>query len=668
MKRVLYLLLLFLLISNLLYAKRYFVEYKVKSGDTLLGIAKRFNTTVSEIKKLNKLDKDNFIRSNQTLIVPEPKKEQESKESKNKSAISKEPKRKNSNQKSKKSNKVDSKKSNKIVDKKSNKKNNKKGDRGNSKQTSKKNNKKRNKSNSKNSSKKRNKSNSKNSSKKRNKSNSKQSSNKSNSKQSSNKSNSKKSATTSSNSKKRVTAKDTSDYIIKIVKYRVKIGDTIPLIAKEFKTEAKDIREANDLNDTSFIFVGETLKVPKKVKRPPPKERKYTVQSGDTLFSIARKFKTPLSDLVALNKMKSTDIIKPGQVLKIPAKNYKKELIKKTQEIKAKKRKVVFKKVIQKIPAIYHIVKRGDTLWGIADKYNVSAKDIMNLNNLKENDFIQIGQKLLIKKGKTIVKKVAPKKKELKKVAIFYTVKHGDTLWKIAKKYNLTLKELKELNNMSKKSLIHSGMKLKVGYKLEAVEKVAKEEKVKKDTKKEQESVASSKKKSKKREIKKVAKVNKRVSKKRSKKGAKKGSYKNDVLAFLKTGKYSYRGNQDIIQTAKKYLGRKYVWGAEGPNCFDCSGFTQYVLRKSKGARIPRVSREQAYYGKYVKYKDLKPGDLVFFDTSRRRRGYVNHVGIYIGNHKFIHASSAWHRVVITSFITHPFYRYRFKWGRRITK
>jgi cell wall-associated NlpC family hydrolase len=88
-------------------------------------------------------------------------------------------------------------------------------------------------------------------------------------------------------------------------------------------------------------------------------------------------------------------------------------------------------------------------------------------------------------------------------------------------------------------------------------------------------------------------------------------------------------------------------------------------MRKSKGVKLPRVSRKQAYYGKYVTRSQLKPGDLIFFDTSRRRRGYVNHVGIYIGNGKFIHASSARHRVVITS-LNSPFYRARFKWGRRV--
>ncbi|SFV53979.1 Invasion associated protein p60 [hydrothermal vent metagenome] len=119
-----------------------------------------------------------------------------------------------------------------------------------------------------------------------------------------------------------------------------------------------------------------------------------------------------------------------------------------------------------------------------------------------------------------------------------------------------------------------------------------------------------------------------------------------------------------LKKIAKQNLGKHYVWGAVGPKNFDCSGFTSYVYKK-KGIKIPRTSREQSKYGLYVKRKQLKAGDLIFFDTSRHSKGIVNHVGMYIGNNKFIHASSAKKRVVITS-LSKPFYAKRFKWGRRI--
>lgn len=120
-----------------------------------------------------------------------------------------------------------------------------------------------------------------------------------------------------------------------------------------------------------------------------------------------------------------------------------------------------------------------------------------------------------------------------------------------------------------------------------------------------------------------------------------------------------------LYNIAKTKLGRRYVWGAVGPSVFDCSGFTSYVYKKT-GLNIPRTSRNQSKYGKSIKRKELKQGDLIFFDTSRPSKGIVNHVGIYIGNNKFIHASSAQKKVVITS-LSKPFYSKRYKGARRVT-
>lgn len=123
-----------------------------------------------------------------------------------------------------------------------------------------------------------------------------------------------------------------------------------------------------------------------------------------------------------------------------------------------------------------------------------------------------------------------------------------------------------------------------------------------------------------------------------------------------------------IASYSKKFLGHKYVWGSTGPNTFDCSGFTQNMFRNTAGIRLPRVSREQAKIGKYVEYNELKLGDMVFFDTNKKRTGKVNHVGIYLGNNNFIHASSGKKKVVITNFQKKKFYKNRFLLGRRVLK
>ncbi len=121
----------------------------------------------------------------------------------------------------------------------------------------------------------------------------------------------------------------------------------------------------------------------------------------------------------------------------------------------------------------------------------------------------------------------------------------------------------------------------------------------------------------------------------------------------------------EIIETAKEFLGVKYVWAANGPNAFDCSGFTKYVFEKH-GITIPRYSGYQAKVGIKVNYDELQKGDLVFFDTDTRGKGKVNHVGIFLGDHKFIHASSGGKKVMITSFNQKKFYKKCFLHGQRI--
>jgi cell wall-associated NlpC family hydrolase len=121
-----------------------------------------------------------------------------------------------------------------------------------------------------------------------------------------------------------------------------------------------------------------------------------------------------------------------------------------------------------------------------------------------------------------------------------------------------------------------------------------------------------------------------------------------------------------VEKYAKRMLGKKYVWGAVGPSCYDCSGFTQRVYRKVAGIKLPRVSYLQAKVGKRIAFNKLKQGDMVFFDTKKKRTGSVNHVGIYLKNGNFIHASSGGKKVMITNFNKKRFYKNRFLWGRRI--
>jgi N-acetylmuramoyl-L-alanine amidase len=125
---------------------------------------------------------------------------------------------------------------------------------------------------------------------------------------------------------------------------------------------------------------------------------------------------------------------------------------------------------------------------------------------------------------------------------------------------------------------------------------------------------------------------------------------------------------QEIIDFARKYLGVKYVYGGESPKGFDCSGLTSYVFNNF-GFGIPRTAHEQATIGIKVSKSELKPADLIFFDTDGGH-SQINHAGIYIGNNRFIHASSSGTngKKVTISDLDEGFYEETYMTARRLVK
>jgi len=119
---------------------------------------------------------------------------------------------------------------------------------------------------------------------------------------------------------------------------------------------------------------------------------------------------------------------------------------------------------------------------------------------------------------------------------------------------------------------------------------------------------------------------------------------------------------QAVLNLAYSKIGCPYVWGAEGPNSFDCSGFTSYVFRNAVGVSIPRTSSAQSGYGRTVSKSNLQPGDLVFFNTSGSG---VSHVGIYVGGGNMIHSPSTGKTVRVTS-INSAYYSARFVTAKRV--
>lgn len=116
---------------------------------------------------------------------------------------------------------------------------------------------------------------------------------------------------------------------------------------------------------------------------------------------------------------------------------------------------------------------------------------------------------------------------------------------------------------------------------------------------------------------------------------------------------------EKIVRTATRYLGVKYRYGGTSPFGFDCSGFVMFVFMKN-GIILPRDARGQFQKGRKISIRSARPGDLVFFRVpSRRTRRNISHVGIYLGNYRFIHSPSRGKRVSITS-IRNPYWRIRY--------
>ncbi len=125
-----------------------------------------------------------------------------------------------------------------------------------------------------------------------------------------------------------------------------------------------------------------------------------------------------------------------------------------------------------------------------------------------------------------------------------------------------------------------------------------------------------------------------------------------------------FSNRYSVVTTARKYIGRPYVFGANGPKSFDCSGFTRYVYRLH-GYYIPRTAASQSRAGTAVAKGQWRYGDLIFFRNTYKAG--ISHVGIYAGNNRIVHA---WPRTGVTvhNFTTYKYLSSRYAGARRILK
>ena len=197
--------------------------------------------------------------------------------------------------------------------------------------------------------------------------------------------------------------------------YVVKSGDSLWSIAGKYATTVNELKSLNNLASNN-LQIGQVLKVP--TNTVSTETNTYTVKSGDSLWNIARKYGITVNELKSINNLIS-DNLQIGQVLRVPSS----ETGTQTGEI---------------IGGNTYTVKSGDSLWKIANLYGTTVNELKSLNSLTTNN-LSIGQQLLIPSN-------IP-------VANTYTVKSGDSLWNIAKRYNTTVNELKSLNSLTTNNL-----------------------------------------------------------------------------------------------------------------------------------------------------------------------------------------------------------------------
>ena len=193
--------------------------------------------------------------------------------------------------------------------------------------------------------------------------------------------------------------------------YIVQKGDSLYSIANKLGTTVSELKKENNLTSNT-LQIGQILRIPTK-EIYEGEENVYIVQKGDTLYSVAMANNTTVDELKKANNLTS-NILSTGQLLKIPS---------------------------ALLPESTYIVKKGDSLYSIANKYNTTIDELKRINNLTSN-ILSIGQVLKLPSDK-----VSDIEKE--ENTISYTVQKGDSLYSIARKYDTTIDRIKKLNNLT---------------------------------------------------------------------------------------------------------------------------------------------------------------------------------------------------------------------------
>ncbi len=242
-------------------------------------------------------------------------------------------------------------------------------------------------------------------------------------------------------------------------------------MARKYGISASTVLQANDLSRGKRLYAGQILTIPLQYGKSAPADvsttvasaksskaktnvvsnpiikdnpNRYMVKNGDTLWEIATAYGVSISDLKRLNDLSSNNVY-AGRWLKIPERNQDASVI------------------AANITYEIYKVRRGDNLSKIADKYDISADAIKEANQLSSNK-LYVGMSLKIPSNSSSGTQYASRNQNSDKSLDqkIYTVRRGDTLWKIAKAHGVEISDLAKWNNISLRSKLSPGDKLKI--------------------------------------------------------------------------------------------------------------------------------------------------------------------------------------------------------------
>ncbi|HAW08489.1 MAG TPA: hypothetical protein DCW42_04865 [Bacteroidetes bacterium] len=235
--------------------------------------------------------------------------------------------------------------------------------------------------------------------------------------------------------------------------HTVKEGETLYTIAQTYGKTVPDLKALNNLNEDNQITVGQVITISQENQQAITKTITHKVRKGETLSKIASRYNVTTSSIKSLNKLKKDRIV-TGQKIKIPVQS---------EELASNTSTKVNKSTSERI--VMHKIKSGESMEKIAKMYNVTTNQIKEWNpDIKDDNTILIGTKLKIYTIETT--KIASSKsksaKSTKSTPKTYIVKSGDTLQSIAEKYDVSVQDLKEINNLENPNKLVPGQKLKI--------------------------------------------------------------------------------------------------------------------------------------------------------------------------------------------------------------